>query len=418
MRILIATKFRSQLGGVERYLQRLIPGLLAHRHEIALVYGAPLESSTETIDPPGQPLQAWCLAQDGLTKTLKSVEMWKPELVYFHEVETQYGDAFEEALLAAYPVVQYLHNYDRTCLSGNKCFSFPSRQGCARRFGPACLVMYFPRRCGGLHPGTMFRMYSEHRQRHARLASYKAILVASNWMHSELQRNGVESGKLHLVRYPMTDVAPQPQAPEPRAPGGRLLFLGRLTPLKGVDYLIRALPLASRALNRRLTLTVAGEGPALEDLRRLAAELNAPVEFFGWADTSSKIRLIRAADLQVVPSIWPEPFGLVGIESGCYGVPSAGFAVGGITDWLMDGENGYLASGDSPSVPALAQAIHKVLSSPAEYSKLSAGAWNIAKRYTLETHLAQLEAVFDGVKSGVEVQPVEDLRLHKAAAAR
>ena len=58
---------------------------------------------------------------------------------------------------------------------------------------------------------------------------------------------------------------------------------------------------------------------------------------------------MKNMDLLVVPSVWPEPFGLVGPEAAHHGVPSAAFAVGGIPEWLVDGVSGHLAAGDRPT---------------------------------------------------------------------
>ena len=52
---------------------------------------------------------------------------------------------------------------------------------------------------------------------------------------------------------------------------------------------------------------------------------------------------MKASRLLVVPSVWPEPFGSVGMAAARCGVPAAAFAVGGIPQWLHDGVNGHLA---------------------------------------------------------------------------
>jgi glycosyltransferase involved in cell wall biosynthesis len=44
----------------------------------------------------------------------------------------------------------------------------------------------------------------------------------------------------------------------------------------------------------------------------------------------------------MVPSVWPEPMGLAGIEAMRFGLPVVAFDAGGISDWLTDGENGFL----------------------------------------------------------------------------
>ena len=72
----------------------------------------------------------------------------------------------------------------------------------------------------------------------------------------------------------------------------------------------------------------------------------------------------------VVPSLWPEPFGLVGLEAARHRLPVAAFAVGGIPDWLRPGVNGYLAPGDPPTPGGLADAIIACLKDPETHARL------------------------------------------------
>src|SRR5689334_21576515 len=41
-------------------------------------------------------------------------------------------------------------------------------------------------------------------------------------------------------------------------------------------------------------------------------------------------------------SVWPEPFGMLGLEAMRYGLPVVGFDTGGIKEWVVDGRNGFL----------------------------------------------------------------------------
>ena len=161
---------------------------------------------------------------------------------------------------------------------------------------------------------------------------------------------------------------------------GRVLWLGRATELKGGDHVIDALPEAADRLGRPLSLTVAGDGPALDNWRALALRRGVAAEFIGWVDSERRLELLRSVDLLAVPSLWPEPFGLVGIEAGCVGLPSVGYAVGGIPDWLVSGETGELAPGDPPTTAGLAAAIVRALRDPTHYAQLRLGAWKMAKR--------------------------------------
>ena len=119
--------------------------------------------------------------------------------------------------------------------------------------------------------------------------------------------------------------------------------------------------------------------------------------FEGWLGQDRIEELQSTSDLLVVPSLWPEPFGRVGLESGFRGLPAAAFAVGGIPDWLHDGVNGYMAPGDPATPDGLAQAIVKCLRTPAEHERLRRGALAVARRFNLHNHMAQLYDLFDKV---------------------
>jgi glycosyltransferase involved in cell wall biosynthesis len=80
----------------------------------------------------------------------------------------------------------------------------------------------------------------------------------------------------------------------------------------------------------------------------------------------------------VVPSLWPEPFGLVGLEAARLSVPAVAFDVGGVTEWLKDGVNGFLAPGDPPTAQGLAGAIARCFSAPGQMATLRAGARAVA----------------------------------------
>jgi glycosyltransferase involved in cell wall biosynthesis len=396
MRILIVTSHRTLVGGVEKYLEAAMPGLIGRGHEIGLVHENPALPGAETIDSRTGSLPSWRLTQADAKHVLDSIAKWKPEVVYSHGLDRPESVEIERRLLERYRAVLYIHNYDRTCATGRKCYSFPEIQSCTRRLGPLCLVLHYPRRCGGLHPGLTWKLYQHHTALNGLLPRYRAILVASTHMYRELERHDVGAEKLHLVRLPATDSTPETAAPRSKTFSGRILLVGRLTDIKGAGHLIQALPRAAAKLHRTLKLTVAGDGPERQSLERLAARTGVDVEFAGWVQTPEKLDLMRRADLLAVPSLWPEPFGLVGVEAGCIGLPSVAYRVGGIPDWLVAGETGELAPGDPPTVDGLSDAIVRALDSPEHYRELSVGAWKMAQHFTLPAHLDQLEPILAG----------------------
>ena len=93
-----------------------------------------------------------------------------------------------------------------------------------------------------------------------------------------------------------------------------------------------------------------------------------------------------------MPSLWPEPFGLVGLEAGSAGVPAVAFASGGIPEWLHDDVNGCLAPADGQPA-SLAESIARCVATPETLARLSAGARRLAAARTIDCHMAGLDAV-------------------------
>jgi glycosyltransferase involved in cell wall biosynthesis len=109
---------------------------------------------------------------------------------------------------------------------------------------------------------------------------------------------------------------------------------------------------------------------------------------------------MREADLLAAPSIWPEPFGLGGIEAGCVGLPTVAYATGGVLDWLVPGETGECAPGDAPTAAGLADAIVRALADPKHWAALRQGAWEKAREFTREKHMNLLESVLGSAAHG------------------
>jgi glycosyltransferase involved in cell wall biosynthesis len=304
---------------------------------------------------------------------------------------------FETELLTIAPSVYFMHGYFGTCVSGTKSFKFPVVKPCDRRFGWRCLLHYYPHRCGGLNPITMFSEYERQSKRLQRLKGYQIILANSDHMLAEIVNHGLVAERIY------------PPIPEEELPASsrhstdlRVLFMGRMDFLKGGKTFIDALPQVCAKLNRPMHVTFAGEGPDRAVWEREAANAqsqtpNLKIEFVGWMEDAEHDRLFADCDLLVVPSLWPEPFGLVGPEAGLRGVPAAAFAVGGIPEWLIDGVNGFLAPAEPPTSAGLAEAIVKCLRDESVHQRLKLGAREIAQRFTTDRHLTALLEIFERV---------------------
>lgn len=390
MKILIANELGSVLGGRETYLQELIPYLRRAGHDLGFAFGQLPGAEAPSIVG-GDRGPVWRLPEDRA-----KIVAWKPDVVYLHGL----SDPDAEGMLAAdYPTVYFPHGYYGTCISGTKCYSRAGHQPCRRALGPGCLAAYLPRGCGGWNPATMLTLYRAQRRHGANLHQYRTVLVASRHMADEYRRHGVEESRLHVMPLFPTSTTPASSPPSPRTRSGRVLFVGRMTSLKGLIHLVRALPVAAEKLGRRLTLVAAGDGPERAEAEAAARTAGLGAEFLGWIDAERREAEMRKADLLAVPSVWPEPFGLVGIEAGCVGLPSVAFAVGGIPDWLIPGVSGESAPGDRPNPQQLADAFVRALADDVHWNRLRLGAWETARRFTPEAHMDRLIPILEAARS-------------------
>jgi glycosyltransferase involved in cell wall biosynthesis len=213
-------------------------------------------------------------------------------------------------------------------------------------------------------------------------------------------QNGVDDRIVRVLPYP-TNLEPDAAPPSTNESPRRVLFLGRFTADKGGVRAVQATARCQRSMGgvRQLVLTMAGVGPELDRCRRLALKLGVPSAFPGWVEGERRLALLRNADVLVVPSQWPEPFGMVGLEAASVGVPSVAYGTGGIVDWLRPGVNGELAPGFGSR--ALAQALERALVDPQHYQRLQLGAWQTAREFAGNQHILGLEAFFrDLVRPG------------------
>jgi phosphatidylinositol alpha-1,6-mannosyltransferase len=130
-----------------------------------------------------------------------------------------------------------------------------------------------------------------------------------------------------------------------------IVSLSRLEPRKGIDQVIRAMPVLHQTYPRACFL-VAGDGADRPRLEALAHEHGVAhaVRFLGRVDEGQKAALFSRADLFAMPvrregnSV--EGFGIVYMEAAWYGVPALAGREGGAVDAVIDGQTGRICAGD------------------------------------------------------------------------
>ncbi len=152
---------------------------------------------------------------------------------------------------------------------------------------------------------------------------------------------------------------------------GRVLFVGRAEPRKGLGVLLQAFTLLRRRVPHA-TLVVAGatRGQVLETERNGIPTDLGGVEALGWVEDHEKVEQLGEAEVLCAPSLAAESFGIVLAEGMAAGVPVVASDLPGYRAVLRNGEAGRLSPPGDPA--ALAEALYEVLQDAEERRRLAA----------------------------------------------
>jgi glycosyltransferase involved in cell wall biosynthesis len=239
------------------------------------------------------------------------------------------------------PIIHYLHNYRMGCVNG---FWFTKGQECQKCSGGNFLPGVIGKCWRGSYAqsGAMALMLADVRRRGLteQVRRWVAISHAQKELHIGI---GLPADKIDVVHH-FLDHDPAMATPD-FPTDGYGLFIGRLSPEKGVDQLLDAW---SR-LGKNRHLIIAGDGPEMPRLQAKAAGLNlANVSFVGFVDQMAQKELWAGAAFSIVPSVWQEPFGMVVLEAWAQGRAVVAHRIGALPEIITDGVNGFLADPHNP----------------------------------------------------------------------
>jgi glycosyltransferase involved in cell wall biosynthesis len=309
----------------------------------------------------------------------------QPEIVHLHQFEDP--DAIA-AMQRSAPVVISAHGY-LACTSG--VHYFRPGQECGRAHGLGCI----PNLVACAHTSDPLQLPGAYRRASRSLATLRRADLTVSYS-SAIDRH------LAVNRIARRRVIPLFSTMSPAAGSGhatrrRVVFAGRVVLPKGIAVLVRA----AREVDAEFV--ICGDGWRLQQMRRLATRMGIDqrIDFKGWLGGPELARELAEASVVAVPSIWPEPFGLVGIEAFAAGRPVVASATGGVRDWLEDGVNGLSAKPGDPR--ALALALNALLDDPTRQRSMgAAGKEMAAARFSRECHVAALLDAYAGARASWE----------------
>lgn len=323
MRVLQIIDILSRTGGLERCAQRFSQDLHARGHETLI-----LEVRPERNRPPatldGVPVEQ---PADPVARAAE----WKPDIVLSHQA----GDG---PLLAGLCESHFVADLIQTPICPSAKLFRRTDQVCEHAMGLRCLFDWYAGPCGSTpSPVRALRVLRQHVSRAAALHRARLVLVASQWMRRHLIGEGIDPARIRIVDI-SEGVGPAAPIRPKRARTGeevQVLYVGRVTYEKGIQYAIRAL----EDLPSQFTLRVVGDGWYRPTLEKLVGTLGlgSRVTFSGMLDATAVQAAYEAADVLVVPSVWPEPAGLIVPEGRAAGLPVVIFDRGGLVEWQTGG---------------------------------------------------------------------------------
>ncbi|MFQ5822507.1 MAG: glycosyltransferase family 4 protein [bacterium] len=356
MRILTIDKFYFIKGGAERYYFELKRILEEHGHTVipfSMVhpdnYDTPysdyfvdhiefnglstLRSIVESPKIIGRILYSK-QAKQGIKRLIDDTN---PDIAHLHMIDHQLSPSILDVLRDAnIPVIQTLHQYKHVCPS-YRLFNTRTAQICEK-----CL------------DGHLWHPMVEKCHKDSIISS--ALLVVEAYFHrwlriyenidlfhapSEFMRQKMISGgfsKEKIVKqYYTIRLSDYPFYQDFK---DYLIYFGRLSEEKGLLNLLTAMKKV-----KRLKLLIVGDGPQCVELEKLALKLGLNnVTFVGLKFGAELKQLVSQSRFVVVPSLWYDNSPLVIYEAFAMGKPVIGSNIGGISELIDPGENGYLFS--------------------------------------------------------------------------
>jgi len=171
--------------------------------------------------------------------------------------------------------------------------------------------------------------------------------------------------------------------------GGYGVFVGRLSPEKGLDLVLRVWP----RLGGRLRLKIIGDGP-VRDLAVAAAAEHPEIQWLGHRPIREVLEIVGEAACLVMPSIWYETFGRTIVEAFAKGTPVIGSRMGAMAELIKDGHTGLLFRPGDPD--DLEAKLRQFLADPQAAARMRhAARREFQAKYTAEQNYPTLMAIYD-----------------------
>jgi glycosyltransferase involved in cell wall biosynthesis len=287
-------------------------------------------------------------------------------------------------------VVQTLHNYRLICPAATLFRDGAPCNDCVGRRITMPAVVHACYRDSRAQTAVITAMLAVHRARRTWERDVDAFIALTEFGRERFVEGGLPADRIAVKPNFVADRdgGANEDSAERRYAEGPFLFVGRLSPEKGVETLIAAWP----HVGGGRSLRVVGDGP-LADRIRSAAESVPGVTVVGPLSRDDVDREMRSAAALVFPSVWYEGMPITLIEAFAAGLPVVASRLGAMETMVQDGHTGILVA--PADAGALAEAITRASADPAGLAAMGAAARNAyLETYAPDSNYARLAEIY------------------------
>ncbi|MEI6231959.1 MAG: glycosyltransferase [Planctomycetota bacterium] len=403
MRVLMANKYLYPRAGAETYMLTVAEELVARGHTVGF-FG--MEHSENTTIGPVRTIPAiefgakhgalnalknigraaWASVTHSTQKTLDAfITDFKPDIVHAHNIYNQLSPSLFVKHTARIPVVMTVHDYKPVCPNYSL---FTEGATCTR-----CLTGGFTKcvkhKCvqGSLLKSALAAASSQHHKANQTYTrGYSWLISPSEFLKRQLVAGGIPEGHVGVLNNfaaPAKTFSP---------PGNGILYFGRLCREKGIDTLLAAYAAMPEPRPR---LSIAGEGPLSDELKKLAAEKGLTgIRWLGRIPPAEVANELDRCAVSVVPSVWFENCSMAILESLARGRAVIAANSGGNAELIRPGIDGNVfKAGDVADLRAM---LLDVTRSPEKAARMGEAARESAlNRFSPATHIDGLLKQFE-----------------------
>lgn len=291
------------------------------------------------------------------------------------------------------PVVQTLRNYRLLCSNGLFFRDGRVCEDCVGKTPPWPGVLHACYRDSRLATAPVVGMLTAHRVLKTWATKVDMFVALTEFARNKVVESGIPKQRI-MVKPNF--VYPDPGSGE--GGGGYALFVGRLSPEKGVETMLRAWEL----LDGKIPLKIVGDGPLAGRVSRAAGNLPG-IEWLGRRPVGEVYELMGEAEMLVFPSEWYETFGRVAAEAFAKGTPVVAAEIGAIAELVEHKCTGLLFRPGDPE--DLVARVEWISAAREEREKMRQNARaEFEKNYTAEENYRRLMGVYKTAIRDVRVR--------------